>query len=112
MQDSWATLEHDSKVRMTTRRSSSLWLVLGLFACSGESDEIGEDSGDSASADSADVDSGTGDTGPPTYSLVLGEAPPDFTLTDTNPASMTYDQPVTVSDKTGFVTGWYFFKSS
>jgi hypothetical protein len=96
---------------ISTRRSTALWLLFGL-ACSGQNEEIEEGTVDSASSDSAALDSGTGDSGSASYSLVLGEAPPDFTLTDTNPASITYDQPVTVSDKTGFVTGWYFFKSS
>ena len=57
-------------------------------------------------------DSGETDTAPIRFSLAIGEVPPDFTLVDTNPASVSYEEPVTVSDKTGFVTGWYFFKSS
>ena len=57
-------------------------------------------------------DSAASDTAPPIFSLAIGEVPPDFTLIDTNPASLSYEEPVTVSDKTGFVTGWYFFKTS
>jgi hypothetical protein len=96
---------------ISSRKCTALGLLLGL-ACSGQNEEIEKDTVDDPSSDSAALDSGTGDSSEPSYSLVLGEAPPDFTLTDSNPASMTYDQPVTVSDKTGFVTGWYFFKSS
>ena len=66
---------------------------------------------DSDSSGSAWVDDTDGVTDPRTQ-LALGEAPPDFTLIDSNPSSITYGEPVTVTDKTGFVTGWYFFKSS
>ena len=77
---------------------------------SGTADSAGppKDLGDS----SAGVDSAGVDTAPPQYQLAIGSVPPDFTLMDINPSSESSDQPVTVSDKTGFVTGWYFFKSS
>ena len=64
-------------------------------------------------ADSAiHFDTGEPDSGTPLTQLAIGSVPPDFALIDTNPTSISYEQPVTVTDKTGFVTGWYFFKSS
>lgn len=90
-----------------------LLLVLG---CSG-SGEPGEVTTDTApTAWPGDPDSGAaGDSGsapPAPTSLALGEAPPDFSLMDTNPSSATYQQPVVPSKQLGVVTGWYFFKAS
>ena len=85
-------------------RASCVFLL--LWGCGPSSHSV-TDSGDPVIVDDTSV---TGDS--PLTSLVLGESPPDFTLVDSNPSSLTYAEPVTVTDKTGFVTGWYFFKSS
>ena len=64
-------------------------------------------------ADSAiRFDTGELDSGTPLTQLAIGSVSTRFCTIDTNPTSITYEQPVTVTDKTGFVTGWYFFKSS
>ena len=81
--------------------------VLLLLSSCGPASHFVSDSGSAMIVDDTAV---TAD--PPLTGLVLGEAPPDFTLVDSNPSSITYGEPVTVTDKTGFVTGWYFFKSS
>ena len=80
--------------------------------------DLEEDSSDSAvvqdthSDSAADNDSGALDSDTPLTQLAIGSVPPDFALYDTNPTSQSFEEPVTVTDKTGFVTGWYFFKSS
>ncbi|MBL9037194.1 MAG: hypothetical protein JNG84_01645 [Archangium sp.] len=44
----------------------------------------------------------------PAAPVTPGEAMPDFTLTDVNPASMTAGQPVSVRSLQGRVSAWYF----
>ena len=83
----------------------------------GSSGQPGDSATDTALVDSGLADTGQGDTSQsdtsqPHYGLIVGEVPPDFTLTDTNLTSPTYDQAITVSEKTGHVTGWHFYKSS
>ena len=75
---------------------------------SGDSGTVQDSPADSASS----IDTGELDSGTPLTQLAIGSTPPDFALYDTNPTSQSFEEPVTVTDKTGFVTGWYFFKSS
>lgn len=91
-------------------------MLLLILGCAGNS-EVMADPLDTAPAtwteapdSGAIADSGSPPAGP--TSLTIGEAPPDFSLIDTNPSSATYQQPVVPSKQLGVVTGWYFFKSS
>ena len=65
-----------------------------------------------AAADTALPGEDTADTTPAATALPLGEPPPAITLTDVNPNSLSYEQPVATDKQRGVVTGWYFFKAS
>ena len=44
----------------------------------------------------------------PLVPMAVGTLAPDFTLTDVNPASPSYNQPVSPRSQLGKVSAWYF----
>lgn len=51
---------------------------------------------------------GCGDDPEPLVPMAVGTLVPDFSLTDVNPGSSSYNQPVSPRSQLGKVSAWYF----
>ncbi len=82
--------------------SAAFLLLLGAACAQPPIDTRPADTEDTEVADTDTDLADTEDTAPPTPRLA-----PDFALVDTNPASATYDDPVSPRDYLQKVSGWY-----